>query len=269
MLFAGAGFEITKNISAGFNITGILGKLERLNSFEFSEYQSTFSQSGREKFTISGFNLEYGIQYTGKISRDYFLTAGISAAASKNYKSGFELLKERYAVYNYPPYSPDTLVYYKSDATDSTRLPGSYRFGVMFGKKDKFTVGIDYVITTWNEARIHGGNAEMANTRSLMAGVEYIPEKFSNTSFLRRIEYRLGGHISDNYLVLNGFQLKEYGISGGLAIRLKNSLSKASLYLDYTRRQGDNSAGLHNENIFSAGVSLNFHDFWFVKRKYD
>jgi hypothetical protein len=116
---------------------------------------------------------------------------------------------------------------------------------------------------------IHGDNTYLADTKSLMLGIEYIPEKYSNTSFLRRVEYRLGGHYADNYLIIDGIQLKEAGASLGLGIRLRGSRSKANVYFDYTRRIGNIDAGLHNEDIFSFGISLNLYDTWFMKRKYE
>jgi len=269
LLFAGAGVKITKNISAGINLTTLFGKLTRLNQYEFAESTTSFNQNSVEGFSITGFNADFGVQYAGTIKKDYFVNAGISFTPQNNYKSTHDYFKERYTIYRYPPYSPDTLANYSSTANDSTRLPRILRFGVLFGKKDRITAGIDYVISEWSQAKIHGGDAPMANTRTLMAGLEYIPDKYSNTNFLKRIEYRLGGRISDNYLVLNGIQLKEYSLTAGFAIRLKNSISKATFYFDYTRREGDISKGLHNENIYSVGASLNLYDFWFIKRKYE
>ncbi len=267
--FAGTGIEITKNLSAGLNFNLLFGSLERLNQFEFADYQTSFHQSSTENFKISGFNFDYGIQYTENIKKDYFLTTGASFTSSKYYKSDFEILKERYSVYEYSPYSPDTLSHYSSTSNDSTMLPATLRFGITAGKKDKFVAGFDFIYTNWNNACVHGSNAEMTNTYTYMLGFEYIPDKYSNTSFLRRIEYRLGAHLSNNYLVLNEVNIKEYGISGGFAVRLRNSLSKATLFFDYTNREGNISKGIHDESIFSAGVSLNLYDFWFVKRKYD
>jgi hypothetical protein len=135
--------------------------------------------------------------------------------------------------------------------------------------KDKFVVGIDYVAANWADARIHGSNGYLADTKSILFGIEYIPEKYSNTSYLKRIEYRIGGHIADNYLLLNGDQIKEYGASCGIGLRIRNSLSKANLYFEYIRKNGDLTKGLHNENIYTIGISLNLYDFWFIKRKYD
>jgi hypothetical protein len=267
--FIGAGFKITKNFSAGANMNILLGELNRLNQMEYSDYTSMFNQRSNEKLRIHGVSLDYGIQYHARLKKDYFLTAGFSMDRQRRYKSTVEILKERFSVYSSAPYSPDTLTYYKNSSKDSTIFPASYRFGLTFGKNDKFAMEVDYTYTPWSNGMIHGDNTYLADINSLKFGLEYIPEKYSNTSFLRRVEYRLGGHYADNYLIINGIQLKDIGASLGLGIRLRGSRSKANIYFDYTRRIGDIDAGLHNEDIFSFGVSLNLYDYWFMKKKYE
>jgi hypothetical protein len=268
--FTGIGLNLTKNLSAGINLDILFGQITRLNQFEFKDYANAFNENNTENLRINGVNLDYGLQYTAMSKKNYFFVAGFSLTGPGKYNSTRENLETRFAAYTASVYSPDTLTYSYYTSGDSTKLPASWRFGLSFGKKDKFTAAIDYIYTKWSEARIQGQDATMASTRSLLFGLEYIPEKYSNTSFLKRIEYRLGGHIADNYLIINGEQIKEYGFSAGLGVRMRsNSLSQATFFFDYTRRQGSITLGLHDENIYSFGISLNLYDFWFMKRKYE
>jgi|WetSurMetagenome_2_1015567.scaffolds.fasta_scaffold53843_2 hypothetical protein len=267
--FVGSGFKITKNLSVGANMNILLGELNRLNQYEFSDYTSTFNQRGTEKLRIHGISLDFGIQYAANLKNDYFLIAGFSMNRERKYRSTVERLNERFSVYSMAPYSPDTLSYYKNSSKDSTIFPASYKFGLTFGKKDKFAAEFDYSYTPWSHGMIHGDNTYLADVQALSFGLEYIPERFSNTSFLKRVEYRLGAHYADNYLILKGVQLKEYGASLGLGIRLRSTRSKANFYFDYTRKMGDIDAGLHNEGIYSFGISLNLYDNWFMKKKYE
>jgi hypothetical protein len=266
--FLGTGVNITKNISIGANLSVIFGQLERINQFEFGDYTNTFGQFNSEKLRINGANIEYGAQYTKAIKKDYFFTAGISLNSAKRYNSDFEKLAERFAAYTPSAYSPDTLYYSNTSSKDSTKLPSSIKAGIAFGKKDKFVASIDYISSNWADAKIHGSNGYLANSKSWLFGIEIIPDKLSNYSFLKRVEYRFGGHISDNYLLINGEQLKEYGASVGLGLRMRNTLSKTNIYFDFTRKQGNISAGMHDENYYSVGISLNLYDWWFMKTKY-
>jgi hypothetical protein len=267
--FLGTGLNVTKNFSIGANLTVLFGQLDRINQFEFADLANTFGQFNSEKLKINGINFDYGVQYSTALKKDYFFTAGISLTAAKKYRSDFEKISERFAAYTASGYSPDTLYYTNTSSKDSTKLPTSIRLGVAFGKKDKFVVGVDYIATNWAEARIHGTNGYLANSKSWLLGFELIPDKYSNSSFFSRIEYRLGGHISDNYLLLNGANIKEYGASCGLGLRLRNSLSKTNIYFDFTRKNGNLAKGLHNENFYTMGISLNLYDFWFMKKKFD
>jgi len=267
--FWGAGFKITKNLSAGANMNIFLGQINRLDQYEFADYTSTFNQRSDESLRISGVSLDYGLQYHANLKKDYFITAGFSMNRQRKYKSTNEILKERFSVYSSVPYSPDTLSYTKNSSRDSTIFPSSFRFGLTFGRKDKFAMEIDYSYTPWSNGMIHGESSYLADISALRFGLEYIPDRLSNTSFLKRIEYRAGGHYADNYLILNGVQLKEAGGSFGLGLRIRGSRSKANIYFDYTRRIGNIDAGLHNEDIFSFGISLNLYDYWFMKKKYD
>ena len=267
--FVGTGFNITKNFSIGANVNVLFGQLERINQYVFSDYANTFGQYYSEILKINGVNFDYGVQYAAALKNNYFLNLGLSMTAAKKYKSGFETLSVRAAGYTASLYSPDTLSYSNTTTKDSTKLPLTIRMGVSFGKKDKFVAGIDYIYSNWANASIEGSTGYLANSKSWLFGVEYIPDKYSNYSFLSRVEYRLGGHIADNYLIINGVQIKEFGVSCGLGLRMRNSFSKTNIYFDFTRKTGDLSRGLLNENYFTIGVSLNLYDNWFVKRKYD
>ena len=265
--FLGTGIRVIKNLSVGINMNVIFGELTRLNQFEFVDYTNSYNQNGKENLRINGINFDYGLQYSARIKKNYFVTAGFSYTPRSNLSSSLTKLTTRFTAYNFT--SNDTLSYTYSHPNDSTKFPASFKTGISFGKTDKFVVEVDYAYTKWAEGMIHGMDSSLANTSAWMFGIEFIPDKYSNSSFLNRVEYRLGGHISDNYLRLKGVQLKEYGVSCGLGFSMRKTLSKATIFFDYTRRVGDLTRGLHNENIYSAGISLNLYERWFLKRKYE
>jgi hypothetical protein len=181
-----------------------------------------------------------------------------------NFKTNYENLSYRYTAYG----SNDTLTYVSDDSTRSF-IPGTLRAGIALGKKDKFTAGIDFVTTRWSKAKIPGANGYMADTRNLLIGVEFIPSRFDNFSYLKRMEYRIGAHIGNNYLILDGNQIQEYGLTAGLGFPMRRSLNKTNIFFDYTNKSGSIKNVTHTEDFFTLGVSLNFYDFtWFRKKKY-
>ncbi len=263
-LFLGSGIQIGKHISVGANLTYLSGKLSRNNQFTFSDYYNSFQNNSIESLDLKGLGFDYGIQYTASFKNNYYINIGASLSSQRNYGTKYSLLSSKYTAYNVS----DTIVY-TADNNARTFIPGTLSIGISFGKKYKFTTGIDYIATKWSESKIPGSTGYAADTKTLLFGGEFIPDKFSNYSFLSRVEYRIGGHIGNNYLIINGEQVKEYGASLGIGIPLPKTPSKANLFLDFTRKTGSLANSIHNENYLTAGVSLNLYDFWFVKRKYD
>jgi hypothetical protein len=266
-IFLGTGLRIWKNLSIGGNLTFLSGQINRENQFIFSsaeDVSTTYHNSSQEKISISGIGTDWGMQYTIPLKNNYFINLGASLSAGTNYKSKYNQLSIKYTSYGIV----DTIAF---SAQNSAKIyiPGTLSLGISFGKKNKFTTAIDYIATKWSSSKIPGSSGYAADTRDLRIGAEFIPNRFANYSYLSRVEYRIGGHIGDNYLIINGEQIKEYGASIGIGLPLPKTLSKANFYMDFTRKSGSLSNSLHNEDYISVGVSLNLYDFWFVKRKYD
>ncbi|MCX6252864.1 MAG: hypothetical protein NTV31_00055 [Bacteroidia bacterium] len=255
-VFLGSGVQLNKNLSAGINMRVLFGEVNRLNLFH---------NKSTENLQLYGINFDYGIQYTASLKNDYFFNAGVSLNSGKSYKSKYEKLTLRYTAYS----TTDTISSI-SDASTKTFIPGTLRLGISVGKKNKVITGIDFVSTKWSNSKIPGAAGYTADTRSLLFGAEFIPDKYSNYSFLNRMEYRVGGHVGDNYLIINEEQVKEYGASAGIGIPMRRSSSRTNLFFDFTRKKGPEINSLHTENYYTMGISLNLYDnYWFIKRKYD
>jgi hypothetical protein len=266
--FLGTGLNITGNLSAGANLTILFGQIERTNIVVLTSDNYLFNNIYNEALSLRGINFNYGIQYSGNLKKNNFINAGISYTLGKNYKSDFEKTNIRFSNFTRLPYSPDTLSY-ENYKNGKAFLPQTIKLGVAFGKKNLFIAGIDYLYTNWSKATIPGSDGYYTNSNSLRIGMEYTPEKYSNYSYFKAVDYRLGAHIAKDYLVIKGSQLKEYGVTFGFGIPMPGSISKTNLYFDYTKRQVSPDSGLHAENLYSVGLSLNMYDLWFIKAKYN
>lgn len=269
--FIGSGIKVTENLFAGINMTFLTGNLSRINQFAFGDYLNSFHNNSTEKVQIRGLNFDYGLQYTANLKNKYFLNLGASITSGKNFNTKLNQLSIRYTAYSIQ----DTISYVANDNA-KTFIPATIRLGAAFGKKNKFVTSIDYVATNWSASKIPGSNGYAADTRNFIFGAEYTPDKFSNFSLFKRIDYRVGAHAGNNYLIVNGYQIKEYGASAGLGIPLRQasnvvnfSWGTLNLYVDYTRRNGSSATSLHYENYITAGLSLNLYDYWFIKKKYE
>jgi len=262
-IFVGSGFKIGKNFSIGANLSFLTGQLKRDNSFVFVDFSNVFNNNSEEKLILNGVNFDYGIQYTASFKNNYFLNIGASMTSGANYNTKYNQLSVKYTAFNVT----DTISYVPNSSL-KTFIPATYRFGLSFGKLNKFTTGIDYIMTKWSTSKIPGSTGYAADTKELRFGAEYIPDKFSNYNYISRIEYRIGGHVGDNYLIINGQQLKEYGASIGIGLPML-LYSKTNLYFDFTSKVGSAASNLHTENYLTIGISFNLYDNWFLKRKYN
>ncbi len=266
--FAGTGITLLPGLSAGANINILFGSINRINETSLSSDPNFFNSRLEENITLNGFGYSGGLQYVVKLRNKKSFTAGVSYQFSNKYKSDYNNVFFRYTSYNLPPYSPDTL--YKTDITGGTiRLPQTLNAGISFNIEEKLTAGVEYNVTNWSEATLMGTQALAPKVESFRVGIEYIPDRYSIYSPLERMEYRLGGYVSDNYLMIGDEQIKEFGITFGIGMLMARSWSKLNLYFDYNSRGGSLNNGLHRENCFSLGLSLNLYDYWFIKAKYD
>lgn len=262
--FFGTGININKNLSVGLNMTILFGQIKRVYQINFSDLYNVYNNNALENIRLGGINFDYGIQYTTPLKNDYFINAGASLSSGKHYKSQYDQISLKSTVYG----SKDTISFIADHKTRAF-IPGTLRLGISVGKRNKFTTGLDYIMTNWSNSKIPGIDGYAADTKSLLFGAELIPDKFSNYSLLKRLEYRIGGHIADNYLIIQNEQVKEIGASIGLGLPLRRSLSKANIYFDYTRKTGPALSTPYSANCFTAGVSLNLYDFWFIQRRYN
>lgn len=263
--FIGSGIKLNKNLSAGINMTILFGQIKRTNQFDFADVYNVYNNNSTERLQLSGINLDYGLQYSIPLKNKHFFNTGVSLTTGKHFKSEYENFLFRYTATG----STDTMSYISSKSK-STFLPATFRAGISTGILNKFTAGVDFVASNWSEAVIPGSSGYTADTKKIIFGLEYTPDRASNYSYLKRMDYRLGGHAGGNYLVINGERVKEVGVSFGLGIPMRRSLSKTNLFFDYSKRSGSGANTLPVENYFTMGVSINLYDpFWFIKRKYD
>jgi hypothetical protein len=78
----------------------------------------------------------------------------------------------------------------------------------------------------------------------------------------------LGGHYQNSYLKIEDEQLKDYGISFGVGLPLRNRKSSFNLAIEAGRR-GTLENSMIRENYMFLSFSVTLHDFWFMKRKFD
>jgi hypothetical protein len=264
--FFGVAVKPLKNLSIGANLNYIFGRINRNTNIVFDD-ASVFYIYRTEGTRLRDFTLTYGAQYDIKLKENNFLTIG----ATFENKSELKVLHQLYSFRTVTVGSSsltDTLKF-QPEVKNVIKLPNAFGIGLSYSKLNKMEINADFYHAAWSKATFFGATDELLTNQSrFSAGAEYIPEAFSIRSYFSRIKYRAGFHYENSYLMLNGRQINDFGISFGAGIPFPKSKSTANFALEFGRK-GTTKDNLVRDNYTKLSLYLNLHDYWFVKRKFD
>ncbi|HUW92825.1 MAG TPA: hypothetical protein VMV74_06665, partial [Bacteroidales bacterium] len=264
--YLGSAVSPFKYFSVGANMFVLFGEINRYNDFVFFSDNNYFNMRELENTAIRGIGYEASMQFMLPLRDKKFINAGITFAPGGKFNTEYDQLFMRYSNVQTSSLAFDTLSYDKTDTISF--IPATVRAGLSFGKEEKLTIGFDLEWSKWSKGELPGSYGTFTDALSLHAGVEYIPDKYSNYNFLDRIEYRMGCRYGQSYALYNNTQVKEYGITFGAGIPLRRTRSRVSLFIDLSKRGNPDDIQFRETRI-SVGASLNLFDYWFLKAKYE
>ena len=254
--------QLFNNFSLGLTVSYIFGKRE--NTTVDSPEGINASVSGYSeliKTKISDFSYSFGFQYHDTISKNLKYTIGAIYGNKTKLEESMTVTMRSYST----GHPTDTLLY-QDNLISSVSLPTFFGFGFSMGS-DKLMYGVDYTQSLWSLVSLEG-QPKYANSQSFIVGMEYLPRPRTATKYYQRIRYRLAGKYELSYMKINSDQLKDLGITFGIALPMKRSKSTLNLSLDMGRRGTFNNDVL-TQTYFKFNIDLSMHDIWFIKRKYD
>ncbi len=264
--FMAQSFKPWKYISMGVNLSYLFGPIKHSKSLVFPSDSLYFSTHSRNSALVGDLHLSYSLQADIPLKNDYFLTVGGIFENQSNLKT-----ESRQLVYNTGQGVVDTLLFIV-DEDNSIVMPSSWGAGFSFGKKNKFTMGMDYTMQNWSESEFLGQKDSMGNSQEIIMGVEYIPDAFSPIRYSKRIKYRAGIRYAKSYIQLHGAQLQEFGINFGvgLPVSMDRFPKKHTINLSAEiGKRGTLSNGLISEYYGLFSIQLNLHDNWFIPKRYN
>ena len=92
-------------------------------------------------------------------------------------------------------------MHYAEEEKGVIEFPFTYGFGVSYVKENKLEINADYYHQAWSDAKFLGSkNKYLTDLSKFALGAEWIPDKFSIKSYIRRIAYRAGVKYRTNLL---------------------------------------------------------------------
>jgi len=143
-----------------------------------------------------------------------------------------------------------------------------------YNKNSWLMVEADFMWQDWSKAKyepLMGADGQVLfqgmqfnNRWKVAVGAEYVPKKRGN--YIQRIAYRLGGHYTRDYLLVNGNNVKDYGLSCGFGLPTVEGRTMINLGFEWKHRVSSPKK-LITENYFNIVLGINFNEMWFWQRK--
>lgn len=275
-VYLGAGWMPVKGLALGFNASYLWGSYTRyvINSYSDS-YVNTLSRYYTA--TVNSYKLDFGVQYTHRLSKKDELTLGLTY--SLGHKLGADPKCEVYS--NNSQTGVADTVSYGDNARNSLEIPTMYGAGLMWNHAGKWRIGADYSLQKWSSVVYpvfvdKGGKPDYVTSSNMFSdrhkftvGGEYCPQE-NGRSFFKRVRYQLGASYATNYIKINGVDgPKEYSVSAGLCLPIMNNYNNRSLLNISAQWVRQDSKQFITENSFRVTIGLTFNERWFAKWKMD
>ncbi len=271
--YAGTSIKLWERLSLGVTMNFLMGKLTREKAVDFPMNSEYSDATSKEVVNLRKPVFTLGLQYKEVYGDKFFFTIGgiYDIKASARLSNEYSVINEFYP--DDPVMINDSVPIFPSypigeDTISSTlNIPQKIGFGVAFGIPNKLTITADYYKQDWTGS-MSGENFATTNATSMHFGAEYLPNAKAIRGYHKYISYRLGGYYSNSYLMVNEYQLKDYGITFGVGLPVKTL--KTSINVAFTMgTRGTTEYNLVKENYGIITFNVTLHDLWFRKRRFD
>ena len=273
-VYIGIGWEPIRNLSIGANAAYLWGDYSHALANAYSDSHVN-SMTKIHTAEIKSYKIDFGLQYTAKISDKDNITLGLT------YELGHKLGADpecKIISINLQTAVSDTTSYKIKDAL---KLPHTFGAGLFWQHNNQWKVGVDYTLQKWEEtgfpvyntsndkASFTINNNYFTNRHKLNVGGEYCKNPQSR-NFFGRVHYRAGASYATPYTKIgNNDGPKEISVSAGFGIPIINSYINRSFLNISGQWVRQEAKGMLKENTFRISIGLTFNERWFQKWKFE
>ncbi len=265
-VFVAASVMFWKRLSIGAEGIYYFGYIDRHSDILFNSSPSYNTIYTGWEYKVHSFSGKFGLQYIQPFKKsESELVIGGTYRLGNNLRGDIK----RYA------YSDngaiDTIVY-GSRENVGLQIADEFGVGISFRKKDKWVVGFDYIQQNWHNSSFAHFDKDIKFTpstaRYYKLGFEYTPNKYDIRYYMKRVSYRVGAYFEESYITLNGHQVNSFGLTLGMSLPIYRNRNAVSVAINMGQR-GTLKYNMIRERYINFSVSVNLHDIWFVKYRYD
>lgn len=261
--FIGVGYQLLPSLAVGVNASYLFGNFTHKVSATFSD-ANIYPLARTYYAEISDIKLDFGAQYTQRLSPKSHLTVGAT----------YSLGKDLNAISSYISQQKLNGSVVITDSVQNIRkafqLPHTFGIGATWVYDNRLTVGADVLLQKFGDVRIFGEEGALADRLKCSVGAEYLPSP--SGSFFKQLKYRAGAYYSKPYAKVNGQDAAhEYGISAGFAVPIRTwgwmtQTSVINISGEWVRID-PKIKGVLTENYLRLNIGLTFNECWFQKQR--
>lgn len=270
-VYMSLGYKFLKDVSVGATVNYNFGEIttNRVQTTEDVQL-GTFD---RKNSRITGFDFNFGLNYTPKIKDKYTLHTSVAVNTQANLVS-----KNTQSIgsVNTSTGRQREVIDVDLDATymggTMYKVPTTTTLGVGFGQDRKWFLGAEYSfqeLSAFENVFMGANNVSYNDGSTIAFGGFFIPDYASITSFFNKVTYRAGLRYEKTGMVVSEKDINNFGITFGLGIPLgarTGSFSNLNLGFELGRR-GTSANDLVEESYLKVNLGLSLNDKWFRKRK--
>jgi hypothetical protein len=269
--YFGMAFVPFKNFSVGANLNYYFGMLNRNTEVVFLSAADFYYLQQYKTLRVSDFSFDFGVQSTIPLPNKDQLILGAVFENNPKYNVKYSNITQKNIQYGSGTNASidQDILFDTNEEKGVVEFPITYGFGVSYVKPNKLEVNADYYHQSWSDAKFLGAKSNfLTDLNKFALGAEWIPDKFSIKSYSSRVAYRAGLKYEQTYLVFNGQQINDYGITFGVGLPIYRSRSTINVAAELGRK-GTTENNLVLENYFRLNLMVNLYDMWFIKRRFD
>lgn len=272
--FVGLGWSPVKGFSFGLNGGYLWGEMEHIIENSYTD-SSAKSLKKKRNCSIGSYKLDFGVQYQQNLNDKDVITVGATYGLGHSLNADPTL-----SIISSTPQTSvsDTTV---SVAHDGMDFPSQIAAGVSYTHGTKWTVGLDYTLQQWGDAKFPYDNGDgtdksyvsktglFKDSHKINAGFEYC-QNADGRSFFSRIRYRLGAGYSTPYIKVGSKDgPSQLSVSAGVGIPIVNAFNNRSILNVSAQWVRNDASGLIKENSFRINIGFTFNERWFAKWKFE
>jgi len=271
--YVGTAVKLLDRVSLGVTMNYLLGKLTRERQVEFPTHSGFSNPSSTENINLRHPVFTLGVQYKEVLSDKFFFSVGGVYDFQANIDVSNDFTVNNVFYPDDPAYINDSVlinpnyVLDQDTSLNQLNIPQRWGVGFAFGIPHKLIFTGDFYKQDWTGS-MAGENYSTTNRTSMHFGMEYIPDVEAIRGYHKLMSYRAGGYYTQSYLMVNGQQLEDYGITFGVGLPVKSLRSSINVAFTLGTR-GTTEYNLVKENYGIITFNVTLHDLWFRKRRFD